>query len=503
MDAFLLDVNHDEMVARLVSSDITDECIKTPEELTVALREENVLRGIKQDVIEEAFKLLPDLEEPGVVFVIAEGKRAKAGEHGRIDFEVDVSGVAIFDVHAEEDEAIDFKNATHVVAVEPGQVLAKIVPPTPGEAGYTLAGKELLPKTGKAAVFRAGEGVEIDSDGVTVRATQEGRPVFAHYILTVSALYEIAGDVCYETGNVKFNGHVYVRGNVQDEFAIEAKTIEVQGVIGAARIKCLGDLTVRGGINGHDKAEIYVGGNAFLKYVNQAKMEVRGEVQVAREILNSRVWCRNRILARKIIGGESIALQGIEAQFYGSEIGIPTFLMPGMNYEVRRIEQAMDTLSVHIQAVLKPVTMFFGNRARYLGLMEEKKDELRKAYEQFARLRAAYEKLLRARKAMTMSEELQPVRELIILKRLFQDVTVKTEYCIKRFRVEVGGPAALVEDIDTSSFRVVAYIPGQGIKEEGDEDGTENAAEPSDPSGKGKPKPDGKRESTRRFRPVK
>lgn len=506
MDAFLLDVNHDEMVVRLISSEITDDCIKTPEELTEALREANVVRGIHDDVIAEAFQTLPDLEEAGVEFVIAEGKRAKAGEHGRIDFLVDVSGQAIFDVRAEEeDEAIDFKNATHVVAVEPGQVLAKIIPPTEGTPGYTLSGKELAAKNGKTPVFRAGEGIEIDIDDVTVRATQEGRPVYAHYVLSVSALYEIGGDVCYETGNVKFNGHVYVRGNVQDEFSIEAKTIEVQGVVGASNIRCAGDLTVRGGINGHDKADIFVGGNAYLKYVNQAKLEVRGEVQVAREILNSRVWSRNRILARKIIGGESMALLGIEAQFYGSEIGAPTLLLPGGNYEVRRIEQAMDILSGHIQKILKPISIFFGDRSRYLGLMEQKKEEIRAAYDSFTRLRVAYEKLLRARKAIQMSEELQPVRELIVLKRLYQDVTVKTEYCIKRFRVEVGGPAALLEDIDTSSFRIVSYIPGRGIAE--DEEGGEGEGGGTAPEGSAAPqetpKRDGKRESTRKFRPIK
>ena len=57
-----------------------------------------------------------------------------------------------------------------------------------------------------------------------IYAESGGRPEFKDNRLTISSIYEIKNDVCFETGNIDFDGHVVVHGSVLDDFSIEAKS---------------------------------------------------------------------------------------------------------------------------------------------------------------------------------------------------------------------------------------------------------------------------------------
>ncbi len=462
MDAFKLDIDLEEMVVKLIASPPLPDTFRDPDMVRDALKENNIFQGIKPKQIELAFEGMEDLEE-GDEFIIAEGKLPIHGQNGSVDFLVNISGKAIYDgsVAENEDDKIDFKNAVKIESVKPGQILAKIIPPTKGESGYSLAGKELPARNGKPAVIGFGEGVEVDPDGATIRAIQEGRPVYAHKRISVNPAYEIHGDVCYETGNIKFDGYVHINGNVQDDFIIEAKNIEINGAVGAATIRCKNNLIVHGGINGHSKAEVICHGSADVKYINAANVEVKGDLNVGREIVNARVWCAGKVNAGKIIGGEVIALQGIYAKTFGSELGIPTLIEPGTNYEIRRIDNAIEVLTEQIHKITRPISAFLGNHKKFLSLPQDKQEEIIKNYTFFKKIKDAFIKLHTARHKIISKDNSPPVKQAIVLKHMYTDVTIKTSSCVKHFRTEVNGPAALVEDISHGTITVAGYNPSK------------------------------------------
>lgn len=472
MDAFKLYINLEDMVVKLIACPPMPDTLHDVEGVRTALRENNILKGIDFTVMEQAFIKLPELPE-GEEFVIARGKPASHGVNGRIDFLVNVSGKATYDVDHDShaDKKIDYRNAVKIESVKPGQDIAKIIPPTTGTPGFNLTGKELPAKNGKPVVYRLGEGVQLDTDGCTVRAMQEGRPLFSHRIISVNPVYEVHGDVCYETGNIKFDGYVSISGNVLDDFIVEAKNIEIHGIIGAATIRCQNNLVVHGGVNGHNRADVVCRGGADIKYVNAAKIEVRGDLNIAREIVNSTVWCGGKLVAGKILGGTSIALHGITAQVFGSDLGIPTLVEPGINYEIRRIDEAIETISGQIGKVVNPIRGFLGDHRKFLQFPPEKQQELRDNYDYFCRLRSAYDKLHYARRKIMSTDNSKPVKEVIVLKHLFPDVTIRTGSCVRQFRTEVNGPAALLEDIANGTIRVLGYNPSKGkVIEEAEKD---------------------------------
>lgn len=463
MEAFKLLINIEDMVVKLIASLPVIDTYRDPEAIRIALRDNNVLKGLDMQAIDRAFAELPGCEE-GKEFVIAKGQSAKHGVNGRIDFLVNVSGKAVYDTSniAEDAQKIDYRDAVKIESVKPGQELAKIIPPTLGEPGYNLSGKELPARNGKPVVYRLGEGAKLDPDNVTIRAVQEGRPVFSHRVLSVNPVYEVHGDVCFETGNIKFDGYVSILGNVQDEFIVEAKNVEISGVVGSAIIRCQNNIIIHGGVNGHGKAEVYCRGGADIKYVNAAKLEVRGDLNVGREIVNSTVWCAGRVRAGKILGGQVLGLQGIEAHYFGSDLGIPTVIEPGVNYEVRRIDEALDVMNQQIGKVINPIRNLLGDHKKFLQFPPDKQKELRETFDYFLRLKSAHDKLTFARKKILSNDTSQPVKEVVVLKHLFPDVTVRTGSCVRQFRTEVNGPAALLEDVSTGSIRTVGYNPAKG-----------------------------------------
>lgn len=453
--AFQVDVNHDELEASLVVVKTQPGTHSNPDSIVEQLREESVLAGIDREAIKNAVSRLPTFKEPGERIVVARGRSARNGKPGHIDFKIDTSGKATY--KADDDSAaagsVDYRNATKIVQVKPGDLLAEVVPPTPGESGVNLAGKEIQPKPGKAVVLRAGEGVEADEAERYYKATIEGRPVFSLGTISVSPICVIDGDVDYSSGNVDFNGHVEVSGAVQDDFRITSASANIGGTVGACEIKCSGDLAIGGGINGREKARIEVGGNADIKYINQAEVIVHGNLTVQREIINSTIWCMGKVTAGTIVGGECLALGGIDASILGSELGVSTTIEPGANFEVRKIDNHLATIAGHIEKTIKPVRLFFGERGKYKALPQEKRDEYDKAYEQFAKLKDAYIKLLNERQKKLTDTGRQPVKRVDVRKLVYPDVFVRTDLCMKQYSKPLTGPLSLVEDVEGGTLR--------------------------------------------------
>lgn len=467
--AFDLWVLHDELEVKLVSTEPRQGTVITAAEVFEILPQEKVTTGIDTEMINKAFDELPAIDEPGQTYIIAEGKKAQNGKDGEIHFKVDVSGAAAYRA-AESEAGVDFKEATRIVSVRSGELLAEVTPPTQGEHGFNLAGKELPAKNGKPAHIKPGDGVEINADGTALTATTEGRPVYSAGTLTVSKLYEVEADVDFNTGNVRFEGHVLVNGNVQDDFTITADSVEILGVVNAATIQSKGPVTLRGGINGRDKAVVEAGGAVLAKYVNQTRIVSNDNVKVQREIVNSTIWCRGRVETEKIIGGNCLALGGMEAHYLGSEMGVSTVIEPGIDYEVRKIDEQMTELAAEIEKILRPVEPFFGDKARFRNLSDEKKAAFQEAYKRFTSLKEAYCTLAGERQALLTDEETQPVKEVIVLRMVYPDVFIRTDSCMKQFKKPLTGPVALIEDIDCSTIRAATYIVGQGVIDDEEEE---------------------------------
>jgi hypothetical protein len=451
-NALVIELDRDKMFADLfcVSAD-TDDAFTTLEEAKQKLQENKIIFGIDEEKIKEALNQLPEMEI-NTVTRIAEGLKPKKGTDGYIDFKLNVTGEATYE-ETEDEKNVDFKKATGVVNVHPGDTIAVLVPPVAGTPGRSVLGENLAHPRPREAFLRAGQGVDC-SDGLTFIAAADGRPVYLNGLLSVLPLYEVAGDVDYSTGHIEFAGSVVVNGNVKDDFNIKAKDVLVMGTVGVSHIVSNGDITIHGGVAGKDKAKLVAGGTVKAKYINNTNIECLGDIEVSREIVHCTVLCNSKIRAQSIIGGNIMAKMGIDVDVLGSDLGVSTRIEPGGDLELRKIENTINLINEKLDNIIKPVKLFFGERAKYKALPQDKKDEFIARFEGFKRLYSAFVKLSKSKQELIMRSGIKPVKEVIVRKIMHPDTIISTELCMKNFAKQSTGPLKVIEDVDHSTMAI-------------------------------------------------
>ncbi len=319
-----------------------------PEEIIKLLKDKNVVFGLKFNVIEAICKNQNSIFNE----LIAEGVPHENGIDASIEF---IYGKG---QHAKpqllEDGRVDFKNLGYVEVIKENEVLALKTPATKAKNGTTVTGKVIRGKDGKDVAFKIGKNVEITPDGLSVIAKCDGSIVNENDKLSVIKVLEIKTDVGVETGNIKFHGQVIVNGNVTAGYEIDCEgDLAINGVVEGANVKATGDVVISRGIQGHDNANIFCGGNLTSNFINSCELICKGNIETG-AIMNSVVKCDGQISVKGkkglIVGGEIFCKSDIEAHVIGSELGVVTAFKLGVDVEL--IEE-LKALSSEVKALIE------------------------------------------------------------------------------------------------------------------------------------------------------
>ncbi|GAU79848.1 DUF342 domain-containing protein [Fusibacter sp. 3D3] len=318
------------------------------DELIKILKDKNVVFGLKFNSIEAICKNQKSVFNE----IVAEGVPHENGVDASIEF---IYGK---DHHVKpqllEDGRVDFKNLGYVEVVKENEILALKTPATKAKNGTTVTGKVIKGKDGKDIVFKMGKNVKISPDGLSVAAECDGSVVNENDKISVIKVLEINKDVGVETGNIKFHGQVIIHGNVTDGYEVDCEgDLSINGVVEGANVKATGDVVISRGIQGHDNAYIYCGGNLTSNFINSCDVICRGNIETG-AIMNSVVKCDGRIVVKGkkglIVGGEISCKSDIEAHVIGSELGIVTSFKLGVDVEI--IDE-LKTLSTEVKDLIE------------------------------------------------------------------------------------------------------------------------------------------------------
>ena len=295
---------------------------------------------------------------------IARGAKPQPGRDGHFEFYVDVEfKPGLF----RADGTVDFKQLNMAPLVDKGQPLGALHPSVPGVVGRDVGGRQIAADPVCELMLDVGEQVavvqqedrpdryvaEIEGELVMVDHRDRTPPALG---LAVHEKLVVRGDVDYATGNIDFPGSVEVRGTVRAGFAVRAEgNVTVAGQIeDKAVVECGGNVAVEQGISGAG-ARVQAKGLVVAKYINAARIEAGGDLQVAEYIYNASVrtdGCVN-VIGRSggeqsgaIVGGKVIAGRRVRAQRIGSEAGDPTQVVAGFDSEllrqVAKLQQQID-----------------------------------------------------------------------------------------------------------------------------------------------------------------
>ena len=256
----------------------------------------------------------------------------------------------------DETGTINFRERLAEDNVQEGEHLADLCPPIPGEEGIDVFGQRLAVHQGRSFRIKTGKGVRIE--GQKLVADTDGRIRFSKNTISVDHVLVVEGSVGLGTGNVDHPGALIVKQNIEAESKVSTKgSIDVDGYVEDAEIIAGGDLSVKGGIIGEPGRKIRVKGDVHAKFLKNVDLEADGDVVAINGLEQCTVKTRGRIIVPngRIVGGETIALMGIDVGEIGSEACVKTYVTTGKDYLLsRRLDEAeaeLSTLNKNVEKI--------------------------------------------------------------------------------------------------------------------------------------------------------
>ena len=313
-------------------------------EILQALHRRGITYGIHYDAIDR----MVSGEGDRLHVLVARGVMPEHGEDGYYEY--------FFRTHVARtpktlaDGNVDYRNVEWFEKVKKGQRLAFYHEATNGKNGMTVTGKEIPARKGREQCILTGRGFQRSKDGTTYIADLDGIVTLSENYAGTDALQEIklevtnlltVSAVTLATGDVQFDGSVFVTGNVGCGAAIHAAgDVLVDGFVEAAHITCGGDVMLRrgmnaasgegiiqaaGDVNGYffEAAEITAGGNIHGDYFLNCELQAAGRIDV---------------MGKKgsLAGGCASAEKGLRANRLGNHAGLATYIRLGMSKRLDR-----------------------------------------------------------------------------------------------------------------------------------------------------------------------
>jgi uncharacterized protein (DUF342 family) len=299
-----------------------------------ALRSEGIIYGVMEEVVDRILE-----QHSTDVVVVARGKEPEAGVDAEITMLFEVGAFRKF-MEADDAEKVDYRNIQTIQNVTAGQTVARKIPATEGVPGTDIYGRPVAPAPGKDKFIKLGKNVEWTDDKLSVVTKIDGEPNIVLNQLNVYPVHEVHGDVNFKSGNISFLGSLLIRGNVDSGFKVEAEgDITIFGSIEAADIKAGGSVTVRGGVTGRGKCQIVCNGDFTAKYIENAKIDCGGTVNIKEAIMHCEINADARVLVEMgkglIVGGLIRAGEDISAKTIGSRFGTATELEAGIKPKLK------------------------------------------------------------------------------------------------------------------------------------------------------------------------
>ncbi len=315
-----------------------------------AMEEQGIVYGVDERVVD---RLPHDGNRYFTLFLAAQGKPAFDGKNGNIVDYFPRSVERVLEV--DEFDQVDYTALNLIHNVKEGQEICRLIRPTEGEPGRTVLDQEIPAKSGKAVPLPKGRNTEISEDGDALVALSAGHVEFTGRSFQVKPVMDVPGNVDFSTGNIKFLGDVNIKGDVLTGFTVRAMgSIWVGGVVEAgSTVEAGGDLTVVKGILGDGTTTVRAQRCIFSKYVENATIYVRENLQTD-AIINGSIYCNGEVLVRSgrgaIMGGRVWAAQKVSAAVVGSKSECRTAIalggLPCTNFERELVRKELKQLEM-------------------------------------------------------------------------------------------------------------------------------------------------------------
>ena len=284
-------------------------------------------------------------------------------------------------------------------------------------------------KKGKEQTVLSGKGFEISEDQCTYVATMNGKADYKDGRIEINNVLSLK-DVNLATGNIFFDGSIYIQGSVGDGVTVEAtKDILVDGFIGASVLKAGGDIILRQGNNAAGRGLVTADGSVSGSFFEGANVEAGANI-FANYCMNSQLDAGDRIEISGrngvLVGGVTVAGSCVQAFNIGNVAGVGTKLIVGNKKEILQKEAELIEKQ---KTVTKELKLF---RNAHADFQRKFKPEVRNMNPVYIKIEdAIYTKEMELEKLETRKQDIEEMKEkadsasIVVLGALYDGVSVE------------------------------------------------------------------------------
>lgn len=356
-------------------------------------------------------------------------------------------------------DTVDYRRHAANPSVVDGQLLARIVPAMIGDPGVDVFGNRIEPRKPKGLVLRAGKNVRCTPDASEFYAEKAGRVRFVKNTVSVDDVFQIDGSVGLRTGHIDHPGAIIVSQDVEaDSELIAAGDIEIRGSVEEANVRSGGSIVVRGGIVGRSSCRIVAEGNVEASFLRQCTVETGGNVTVTQEIDQCLIRARGAVVVRgRVVGGEIVAVQGMDIAQIGSDAGMRTTLSVGKDWvleaQIAEQQASIDAATENLKKVAAAIAPL---QHRLLQLQGEARTRAIQLVQRAKAMREAVDKAKSDIEVLHAQLRESWRRPIIIRKSLFPDALLTIGPQHIKVESVVHGPRKLEMRDNRLRFRELA-----------------------------------------------
>lgn len=318
-----VEISKDKMTASLFIYETIENIRENKEKLITQINEVLSEYNINHGILELDVNQIV----PGKAYLIAEGTPPIKGEDAVIKYlEIPERKPII-----REDGKADYFEMNFIYEIKEGDWLGEKIPPQPGIDGTNIHGESIPALAGKDAPLKYDHksAYEVEENGkIMLYAKTSGVVEHREGVISVNNHLPIEGDVGIETGNIRFDGSVTIKGTVMSGYSVIATgDISIEGAEGISGAKLIqsteGDIFIKGGIFGMGVTEVEASGSIFVKHVNDANLFAKKDIVIGSYSLGSYLVANSILLDEnkgKIIGGKAVAKDTIVTAYSGNKM---------------------------------------------------------------------------------------------------------------------------------------------------------------------------------------
>lgn len=339
------------------------------------------MKGVKFGINEEAIENF--LEKPVYCtdIVIAKAQLPVEGKSASIEyfFNTDLSRKP----KVNEDGSVDFHSLDNISPVGRGALLARLTPEVKGIPGTDVYGRAMQPLSVVSKTLKFGKNITISESRLEIYSDVNGHASLVDEQVFVTDNYEVPEDVDTSTGDIRYSGNIFIKGNVRTGYKVVCDgDIIVEGVVEGAYLEAKGQIILKRGIQGMGKGVLKAGSNIVSKFIERAEVYADGYVQ-SDAILHSKVIAGNEVIVSGkkgfISGGEIVSTRMISAKIAGSEMGTTTVLEVGIDpsivTELKVMEKEFPLLMQESEK-LEQLLQVFAKKLKSTDGVSQDKDKL-------------------------------------------------------------------------------------------------------------------------------